>query len=43
MQNLNYLFGAYSVIWLFICFYLFYIGQRQCKIIREIEKNKKND
>lgn len=43
MQNLNYLFAAYSIIWIFICFYLFYIGQKQHKIIREIEKNKKID
>ncbi|MFH1288745.1 MAG: CcmD family protein [bacterium] len=42
MQNLEYLFGAYSLIWIFIVLYLFYIGKKQYKIIREIEKNKKS-
>jgi CcmD family protein len=43
MQNLNYLFGAYSVIWIIICLYLLHIGQKQHKMIREVEKNKKID
>lgn len=34
MQNLEYLFAAYSLIWVFIAFYLFYIGRRQYKIIK---------
>ncbi|MEW6088461.1 MAG: CcmD family protein [bacterium] len=43
MQNFEYLFAAYSLIWIFISFYLFFIGNKQYKIIQKIEKIKDKD
>ena len=37
MDNLSYLFAAYTVIWLLVFAYIFYLSRRQRALQREIE------
>ncbi len=37
MDNLGYLVAAYSVVWVFLWVYLFFLHSRQTKIKQEIE------
>ena len=34
---MNYLFSAYAVIWAIISIYLFVLGKRQTKLLKEID------
>jgi len=40
MKNLNFLFAAYSIVWLLIIGYLFSMARRQKKIAQELEMVK---
>ncbi len=37
---MNFLWAAYSVVWVIIFAYLFYMGKKQDKIIKEIKELK---
>jgi len=40
MKNLNFLFAAYTIVWLLIIGYLFSLARRQKKIAQELETVK---
>ncbi len=40
MKNLNFLFAAYTIVWLLIIGYLFSLARRQKKLAQELETVK---
>ena len=40
MKNLNFLFAAYTIVWLLVIGYLFSLSRRQKKLAQEIETVK---
>lgn len=42
MENAGYLFAAFSIIWIFILIYMFFLFKRQNKLKYEIDLLKKN-
>ena len=42
MENIGYLFGVYTVIWVVVFGYVFYLSRRQRKLQRELDLLKES-
>jgi len=42
MDNISYLFAAYTIIWAFVFGYVFYLHRKQRRLQREIDLLKKS-
>jgi len=42
MDNLDYLFAAYAVVWAVLFGYVFFIHRRHCKLQRELDSLKED-